>query len=35
METFINRCLRKNFKIFWPIIISNGELWRHAQNRNH
>jgi len=31
--TFINRCLKKKFKISWPIIISNEELWRHAQQK--
>jgi len=31
LQTFINKCVRKTFKIFWPNIISNAELWRHAQ----
>jgi ribonuclease HI len=31
LQTFINKCIRKTFKIFWPNIISNAELWRHAQ----
>jgi hypothetical protein len=30
LETFINRCLRKIFKIFWLNTIPNGELWSLA-----
>jgi hypothetical protein len=31
LQTFINKCVRKTFKIFRPNVISNAELWRHAQ----
>jgi hypothetical protein len=31
--TFSNRLLRKILKIFWPNIISNEELWGHAQRK--
>jgi hypothetical protein len=30
LKTFINRHLRKIFKIFWPNTISNEELWSLA-----
>jgi hypothetical protein len=30
LQTFINRSLRKIFKIFWPNKISNKELWSLA-----
>jgi hypothetical protein len=32
LQTFINRCLRKTFKIFWLNTISNDELWSLAQD---
>lgn len=28
IQTFINSCLRKIHKIFWPEVISNSDLWR-------
>jgi hypothetical protein len=30
-QTFINKYFKKTFKIVWSNIISNAELWRHAQ----
>lgn len=27
LQTFINRCLRKNLRIFWPLEIRNEALW--------
>jgi hypothetical protein len=30
LQNFINRCLRKIFKIFWPNTTSNEELWSLA-----
>jgi hypothetical protein len=27
LQAFINRCIRKMFKIFWPNTTSNEELW--------
>lgn len=30
IQTFINTCLRKIFKIKWPDTISNNELWQRA-----
>ena len=31
LQTFINKCFRKTFMIFWPNVISDAELWRNAQ----
>ncbi|XP_054279259.1 uncharacterized protein LOC128997645 [Macrosteles quadrilineatus] len=28
LQVFINRCLRKILKIYWPEVISNRELWK-------
>lgn len=33
LETFVNKCLRRILKIFWPNIISNVDLLRRANNR--
>ncbi|XP_065355315.1 uncharacterized protein LOC135949779 [Calliphora vicina] len=27
MQAFVNRCLRRILRIFWPNIITNNELW--------
>jgi hypothetical protein len=27
LQSFVNRCLRYIMKIWWPRVISNGELW--------
>lgn len=27
LQVFVNRCLRKILKVFWPNVISNDELW--------
>lgn len=31
LQVFINRCLRRIFKIWWPEVISNRELWARAE----
>ena len=31
IQTFINTCLRKIFKIYWPEKINNNELWQRAK----
>lgn len=31
IQVFVNRCLRRIFKIFWPRIISNKDLWDRAK----
>lgn len=31
IQVFINRCLRRILKIFWPNIISNQQLWERAK----
>jgi hypothetical protein len=28
LQVFINKCLRKTLKIFWPEQITNNELWK-------
>lgn len=33
LETFVNKCLRRILRIFWPRLISNIELLRLANNR--
>lgn len=30
LQVFVNRCLRRILKIFWPNVISNEELWRRT-----
>jgi len=31
LQVFVNRCLRRIFRIFWPNRISNQDLWRKAE----
>lgn len=33
MQAFINRCLRKILRIFWPATISNSSLWLITQQQ--
>jgi hypothetical protein len=33
LQIFINRCLRRVFKIFWPQTISNEHLWKMAREK--
>ena len=33
LQTFLVGGFKKIFKIFWPNIFLNGELWRHAQEK--
>jgi hypothetical protein len=28
LQTFVNRCLRRILKIYWPAVISNQQLWQ-------
>lgn len=28
LQVFINRCLRKILRVFWPEVISNATLWQ-------
>ena len=28
VQTFINKCFKKIFRIFWPDQITNEELWK-------
>jgi hypothetical protein len=30
IQVFINRCLRRIFRVFWPNVLSNEELWSRA-----
>lgn len=34
IQVFVNRCLRRILRIFWPNTISNEELWRKAELRD-
>ena len=34
IQVFVNRCLRRIFRIFWPNTISNQELWEKADMKN-
>lgn len=27
LKDFLNRCMRRNLKIFWPSVITNNDLW--------
>jgi hypothetical protein len=31
LQVFINKCLRKILRIFWPDQITNNELWKHTK----
>jgi hypothetical protein len=31
LQTFVNRCLRRILKIYWPAVISNQQLWQITQ----
>lgn len=31
MQAFVNRCLRRILQIFWPVIISNNDLWNRTR----
>jgi hypothetical protein len=31
LQVFINKCLRKKIRIFWPDQITNKELWKRAK----
>ena len=33
VQTFVNRCLRRILRIFWPERIRNEELWNRARQR--
>jgi hypothetical protein len=33
LQVLINRCIRRILKIFWPVQISNQELWARAKQR--
>jgi hypothetical protein len=33
LQAFINRCLRRIFKIFWPETNSNEHLWQMAKEK--
>ena len=30
LQTFVNRCLRRILRIYWPNVISNRELWERT-----
>ena len=34
LQVFVNRCLRKILRIFWPNVISNQDLWNQAEMRD-
>ena len=34
IQVFVNRCLRRILRIFWPSKITNEELWRKAELRD-
>lgn len=31
LQVFVNRCLRRILRVFWPTTISNNDLWRKTQ----
>jgi hypothetical protein len=31
LKTFVNQCLRRILKIYWPAVISNQQLWQTTQ----
>jgi len=33
LQVLVNRCIRRILKIFWPVQISNQELWARAKQR--
>jgi hypothetical protein len=33
LQTFINRCIRRIYKIFWPETISNKYFWQMATEK--
>jgi len=33
LQVLINRCIRRIMKIFWPVQISNQELWARAKQK--
>jgi len=33
LHVLVNRCIRRILKIFWPVQISNQELWARAKQR--
>jgi hypothetical protein len=33
LQVFINKCLRKILRIFWPNQIMNSELWKRTNNQ--
>jgi len=34
LQVFINKCLRKILRIFWPDQIMNEELWKRTKQPN-
>ena len=34
LQVFINKCLRKILKVYWPDKISNEELWKRTDAKN-
>ena len=33
LQVLVNRCIRRILKIFWPVQISNQELWARAKQK--
>ena len=33
LQVLFNRCIRRILKIFWPVQISNQELWARAKQK--
>jgi hypothetical protein len=33
LQVLVNRCIHRILKIFWPVLISNHELWARAKQR--
>ena len=33
LQTFVNRCLRRILRIYWPNVISNRELWERTNQQ--
>jgi hypothetical protein len=32
LQAFINKCLNRNLRIFWPTVITNENLWKLAKD---
>jgi hypothetical protein len=33
LQVLVNRCIRRILKIFWPVQVSNQELWARAKQK--